>query len=68
MTSQEKAINLGYHFLTYKLKKKEKMKPSIHAPLYAACIGVFQFFQKSSFDPNTCTLKRAPIMGFVDFH
>ena len=48
----EKAINLGYLFLTFKPKKK----PSIHAPLSSACIGMFQFIQKSVFDPNTCTL------------
>ena len=64
MTSLEKAINLGYLFLTYKPKKK----PSIHSPLSSACIGMFHFFQKSIFDPNTCTLKWAPIMGFVDVH
>ena len=67
MTSLEKAINLWYLFLTYKPGKKLK-NPSIHAPLSSACIGMFQFFQKSIFDPNTCTLQRAPIMGFVDVH
>ena len=58
MTSLEKAINLGYLFITFKHKKKEKKqekKPSIHAPLSSACIGMFQFIQKSVFDPNTCT-------------
>ena len=53
MTSLEKAINLGYPFLTYKPKRK---KPSVHALLSSACIGMFQFIQKSVFDPNTCTL------------
>ena len=55
MTSLEKAINLGYLFLTFK-PKKEKEKKSIHAPLSSAYIGMFQFIQKSVFDPNTCTL------------
>ena len=35
---------------------------------YGACIGIFRFIQKSVFDPNTCTIKWAPIMGFVDVH
>ena len=52
MTSLEKAINLGYLFLTYKQEKK----PSIHAVLSSACIGMFQFIQKSVFDPNIRTL------------
>ena len=55
MTSLEKAINLGYLFLTFK-PKKEKKYPSIHAPLSSACIGVFQFIQKSVFELNACTL------------
>ena len=50
MTSLEKAINLGYLFLTFKPQKKI----SIYAPLSSACIGMFQFIQKSVFDPNTC--------------
>ena len=65
MTSLEKAITLQYLFLTYKPKEK---KPSIYAPLSSACIGMFQFIQKSVFDPNTCTLILAPIMGTVDVH
>ena len=64
MTSLEKAINLGYLFLTYKLKKK-KNNPSIHAPIYSACFVMFQFIQKSVFDPNTCNLILAPILGTV---
>ena len=64
MTSLEKAINLGYLFLTFKPPKKS----SIHAPLSSACIGVFQFIQKSVFDANTCTLNWAPITGTVDVH
>ena len=55
MTSLEKAINLGYLFLTLKPKTKQK-NLSIHAQLSAACIGMFQFIQKSGFDLNTCTL------------
>ena len=39
MTSLEKAINLGYLFLTIKPKKK----PSIHAEESGACIDVFFF-------------------------
>ena len=53
MTSLEKAISLGYLFLTFKPNKEKK---SIHASLSPACIGMFQFIQKSVFDPNTCTL------------
>ena len=52
MTSLEKANNLGYLFLTFKPPKKT----SIDAPLFSACIGKFQFIQKSVFDPNTYTL------------
>ena len=52
MTFLEMSINLGYLFLTFKPQKNI----SIHAPLSSACIGVFQFIQKSVFDPNTCTL------------
>ena len=52
MTSLEKAINLGYLFLTLKPQKNI----SIHAPLSIAFIGMFQFIQKIVFDPNTCTL------------
>ena len=29
---------------------------------------MFQFIQKSDFDPNTCTLNWAPITGTVDVH
>ena len=29
---------------------------------------MFQFIQNNVFDPNTCTLQRSPIMGFVDVH
>ena len=65
MTSLEKAINLGYLFLTFKPKTK---KTSINAPLSSACIGMFQFIQKSIFDPNTCTLNWTPITGTVDVH
>ena len=65
MTSLEKDINLGYLFLTFKPKKK---KPSIHAPLYHACIGMFQFIQISVFDPSTCTLNGSPITVTVDVH
>ena len=56
MTSLVKAINLGYLFLTLKPNKKNKKNISMHAPLSAACIGRFQFIQKSVFDPNTYTL------------
>ena len=55
MTSLEKAINLGCLFLTFK-PPKTKQKPSIYAPLSSACIGTFQFIQKSVSDTNTCTL------------
>ena len=65
MTSLEKAINLGYLFLTLAPPQKNI---SIHAPLSAASIGMFQFIQKSVFDPNTCTLNRFPLMGTVDVH
>ena len=61
MTSQEKAINLWYLFLTYKPGEKN---PSIHSPLSSACIDMFQFFQKSIFEPNTCTTPRRPNNGF----
>ena len=67
MTSLENAINLGYLFLTIK-SKKEKEKPSIHAPLSSACIGMFQFIQKSIFDHNTCTLNLSQKTGTVDVH
>ena len=53
MTSLEKAINLGYLFLTLNPPQKNI---SIHAPLSSACIGMFQFIQKNVFDPNTRTL------------
>ena len=65
MTSLEKAINLRYIFLTFKLKKKN------HQYMHLFLLHVlvfFNFFQKSLFDPNTCTIKRAPIMGTVDVH
>ena len=65
MTSLEKAINLGYLFLTFNPPPKN---PSIHAPLSSACIGMFQFIQRSIFDLNTCTLHWAPITGTFDFH
>ena len=65
MTSLEKAINLGHLFLTL---KPQKIKKSIHAPLSAACIGMFQFIQKSVFDPNACTLNWVPLTGTVDVH
>ena len=55
MTSQEKAINLQYLFHTN--KPGGGGDPSINSPLSSACIGMFQFFHKSIFDPNTCTLK-----------
>ena len=45
MTSQEKAINVQYHFLTYKPEKN----PSIHAPLSFECIGMFQFISEKYF-------------------
>ena len=63
MTSLEKAINLGYLFLTFKLKKL-----SIHAQLSSTFIGMFQFIQKSVFDSNICTLHRVPLTGTVDVH
>ena len=53
MTFLEKAISLGYLFLTLKKPQKNIL---IHAQLFAACIGLFQFIKKSVFDPNTCTL------------
>ena len=56
MTSQEKANNLGYLFLSY----KRGGEPSIHAPLSSASIVMFQFFHKIVFDPNTCTLPKSP--------
>ena len=65
MTSLEKAIDLRYIFLTL---NPPPPKISIHAPISAACIGVFQFIQKSVFDPNTCTLNRFPLTGTVDVH
>ena len=67
MTSLEKAINLGYLFLTLKPPKKQK-NISIRAPLSAACIGMFQFIQQSVFDPNTCSLNWVPLTGTVDVH
>ena len=67
MTSQEKAINLGYLFLTYKPKIKIK-NPSIHAPLSSASTGMFQFFRKVFLTPIHVPHQRAPIMGFVDVH
>ena len=54
MTTLEKAINLGSLFLTLKPQKNKNI--SIHAPLSAECIGMFQFIQNSVFDPNTRTL------------
>ena len=63
MTNQEKAINLWYLFLTYK-PEIYIYNPSIHSPLSSDCIGMFQFFQKSIFDPNTCTLPKSPNNGF----
>ena len=67
MTSLEKAINLGYLFLTLK-PKYIYIYISIHAPISAACIGMFQFIQKSVFDPNTFTLNWVPLTGTVDVH
>ena len=64
MTSPEKAINLGYLFITLKPQKNI----SINAPLSAACIVLFQFIHKSVFDPNTCTLNGVPLMGTIDVH
>ena len=51
----------GTFFLPINWKEK---KPSIHSPLSSACIGMFQFFQKIIFDPNTCTLPKSPNNGF----
>ena len=68
MTSLEKAINLGYLFLTFKPKKQKQKNQSMHAPLSSACIGMFQFIQKSVFEPNTCTLNWVPLTGTVDVH
>ena len=67
MTSQEKAINLRYLFLTYKQEKKLK-NPSIHSPLSSECIGMFQFFRKVFLTPIHVPYQRAPKMGFVDVH
>ena len=63
MTSQEKAINLRYLFLTYKPEKKEK-NPSIHSPLSSACIGMFQFFSEKYFWPQYMYCKMSPNNGF----
>ena len=66
MTSLEKAINLGYIFLTLIPPPKNI---EIHAqPLSATCIGMFQFIQKSVFEPNTCTLNWVPLTGTNDVH
>ena len=65
MTSLEKAINLGYLFLTL-TPTPPKKNISKHAPLSDACIGMFQFIQKSVFDPNTYTLNWFPLTGTVD--
>ena len=64
MTSLEKAIDLGYLFLTLKPQKNI----SIYAPLSDECIDMFQFIQKSVFEFNTCTLNWAPLTGTVDVH
>ena len=65
MTSLGKAINLGYLFLTLEPKQKNIL---LHAPLSAAYIDMFQFIQKSVFDPNKCTLNWVSVMGTVDVH
>ena len=62
MTSLEKASNLGYLFITFKPEKN----PSMHAPLSSACIGMFQFIQKSVFYPNICTLNLDPLTGTIN--
>ena len=67
MTSLEKAINLGYLFLTLS-PHPPKNDISIHEQLSAACIGMFQYIQKSVFDPNTYTLNWVPLTGTVDLH
>ena len=64
MTSLEKAINLGDLFLIFKPEKN----PSINAPLSSACFVMFQFIEKSVFEPNICTLNWAQITGTVDVH
>ena len=63
MTSLEKANNLGFIFIT--------LKPiyiyiyiSIHAPLSAACIEMFQFIQKSVFWPQYMYPKLSPFNGY----
>ena len=50
MTSQEKAINLLYLFLTYKLEKGKKNHQYIHLFLLNVLV-CFNFFQKTIFDP-----------------
>ena len=46
MTSQEKAINLGYLILTYKTEKKTSIQL-----LSSASIGMLQFFRKLFLTP-----------------
>ena len=66
MTSQEKAINLGYLFLTYK-PEKIIMKTHQYMHLFILHILVFfNFFIKVFLTPIHVPYQRAPIMGFVD--
>ena len=45
MTSLEKAINLGYLFLTYKQKKPKKTHQYIHLFLLNVLVCFFLFFR-----------------------
>ena len=66
MTSQEKAINLRYLFLTYKPGKRKK---PINAFTSFFCLYWYvSIFQKVFFTPIHVPYQRAPIMGFVDVH
>ena len=62
MTSHEKAINLWYLFLTYKPEKNEK--PINTFTSFFWMYWYVSIFQKSIFDPNTCTIPKSPNNGF----
>ena len=67
MTSQEKAINLRYIFITFKPKIYIKTHQYIHLFILHVMV-FFNLFRRVFLTPIHVPFQRAPIMGFVDVH
>ena len=66
MTSLEKGNYFTVHIYYLKTKKNKNLNISVRAPLSAAHTDIFDFFHKSIFDHNTCTVNWVPLTGNVD--